>query len=70
MVDIATLLAIMGTFLTAGMVKGVISLGLPTVNLAFLTVAIDLPRAMALPARPHSSPPCGKPSSAVTAKRF
>ena len=48
MVDTATLLAIMGTFLTAGMVKGVIGLGLPTVSLAFLTVAIDLPTAMVL----------------------
>lgn len=42
------LLAIVATFLVAGMVKGVIGLGLPTVSLAVLTVAIDLPHAMAL----------------------
>ncbi|MCP4766807.1 MAG: TSUP family transporter [Gammaproteobacteria bacterium] len=38
----------MATFLLAGTVKGVIGLGLPTVSLAILTVAIDLPSAMAL----------------------
>jgi uncharacterized membrane protein YfcA len=38
----------MATFLLAGLVKGVIGLGLPTVSLALLTVAIDLPTAMAL----------------------
>ena len=48
MVDTTTLLAIISTFLIAGMVKGVIGLGLPTVSLAFLTVAIDLTSAMAL----------------------
>lgn len=48
MVDITTLLAITGTFFIAGTVKGVIGLGLPTVSLAFLTVAIDLPSAMVL----------------------
>ena len=42
------LLVIGGTFLLAGMVKGVIGLGLPTVSLALLTVALDLPQAMAL----------------------
>jgi len=36
------------TFVLAGFVKGVIGLGLPTVSLALLTVAIDLPSAMAL----------------------
>lgn len=46
--DIATLLAVAGTFLVAGAVKGVIGLGLPTVSLALLTVAIGLPQAMAL----------------------
>ncbi|MBC8240551.1 MAG: sulfite exporter TauE/SafE family protein [Alphaproteobacteria bacterium] len=39
---------IFGTFLIAGTVKGVIGLGLPTVSLALLTVATDLPSAMAL----------------------
>lgn len=37
-----------GTFLLAGLVKGVIGLGLPTVGLAILAVATDLPNAMAL----------------------
>jgi len=48
MLDAFTILAIGGTFLLAGTVKGVIGLGLPTVSLALLTVAIDLPSAMAL----------------------
>ena len=48
MFDALTILAIAGTFLLAGTVKGVIGLGLPTVSLALLTVAIDLPHAMAL----------------------
>lgn len=37
-----------GTFLLAGMVKGVIGLGLPAVALGVLTVAFGLPSAMAL----------------------
>jgi uncharacterized protein len=42
-------IAVVGsTFLLAGMVKGVIGLGLPAVSLAVLTVAFDLPSAMAL----------------------
>lgn len=48
MFDTATLIAVFGTFFLAGAVKGVIGLGLPTVSLALLTVAIDLPNAMAL----------------------
>jgi len=44
----ATTLLVIVTFLIAGTVKGVIGLGLPTVSLALLTVAIDLPTAMAL----------------------
>lgn len=48
MFETATILAIIGTFFLAGTVKGVIGLGLPTVSLALLTVAIDLPSAMAL----------------------
>ena len=39
---------ILAIFLLAGMVKGVIGLGLPTVSLAALTVAVDLPAAVAL----------------------
>lgn len=46
--DIVTMFAIGGTFLLAGMVKGIIGLGLPTVSLALLTIATDLPTAMAL----------------------
>jgi uncharacterized membrane protein YfcA len=48
MFDAPTILAVAGTFLIAGAVKGVIGLGLPTVSLALLTVALDLPHAMAL----------------------
>lgn len=48
MPDPLTVAAIAGTFLIAGTVKGVIGLGLPSVSLALLTVAIDLPSAMAL----------------------
>ncbi len=48
MFDAATIFAIVGTFLIAGTVKGVIGLGLPTLSVALLTVAIDLPSAMAL----------------------
>ena len=47
MFDTTTILIVV-TFLIAGTVKGVIGLGLPTVSLALLTVAIDLPTAMAL----------------------
>ena len=48
MLDAATILAIAGTFLIAGAVKGVIGLGLPTVSLALLAVVISLPNAMAV----------------------
>jgi len=44
----ATIALILGTFLLAGMIKGVIGLGLPTLSLALLTVATDLPTAMSL----------------------
>ena len=44
----AETLLVLATFLLAGMVKGVIGLGLPTTTLAVLTVALDLPTAMAL----------------------
>jgi len=46
--DPALLLAITGTFLLAGTVKGVIGLGLPTVTLGLATLLLDLPSAMAL----------------------
>jgi uncharacterized membrane protein YfcA len=48
MTDWPIVLAIAATFLLAGIVKGVIGLGLPTVSLALLTVALGLPQAMAL----------------------
>lgn len=48
MFEPSTVLVVVGTFLLAGAVKGVIGLGLPTVSLALLTVALDLPTAMAL----------------------
>jgi uncharacterized membrane protein YfcA len=47
MPEVATLI-VAATFLLAGTIKGVIGLGLPTVSLAILTVAFDLPTAMAL----------------------
>ena len=48
MFDIPTLIIIIATFLLAGTIKGTVGLGLPTVSLALLTVAIDMPTAMAL----------------------
>ena len=48
MIDLITIVSIVATFLLAGTVKGVLGLGLPTVSLALLTVATDLPTAMAL----------------------
>ncbi len=48
MTDPLILLTIFATFLLAGTVKGVIGLGLPTVSLALMTVALGLPQAMAL----------------------
>jgi len=43
-----TTLLIIATFLLAGAIKGVIGLGLPSVSLAILTVAINLESAMVL----------------------
>ena len=48
MYDLTAVLVVAGTFLVAGAIKGVIGLGLPTVSLALLTVALDLTTAMAL----------------------
>ncbi len=48
MFDAVAILVVAGTFLIAGTVKGVIGLGLPTISLAILTVAVGLPQAMAL----------------------
>ena len=48
MLDTITIVSVLGTFLLAGTVKGIIGLGLPTVSLALLTVTVGLPNAMAL----------------------
>ncbi len=48
MFDASTILIVVGTFLIAGAVKGIIGLGLPTLSLALLAVAIGLPEAMSL----------------------
>lgn len=48
MLDANVILIVAGTFVLAGMVKGVIGLGLPAVALGVLTVAFDLPGAMSL----------------------
>lgn len=48
MFEPAIIAAIAGAFLIGGVVKGVIGLGLPTISLALLAVAIDLTSAMAL----------------------
>lgn len=48
MPDSNVIVAVAGTFLLAGTVKGVIGLGLPAVSLAVLTLAFDLPSAMSL----------------------
>jgi uncharacterized membrane protein YfcA len=48
MYELPILAAIAGTFLIAGLVKGVIGLGLPSITLGILTVVLDLPSAMAL----------------------
>jgi uncharacterized membrane protein YfcA len=48
MFDFTTIAGITGTFFIAGITKGVLGLGLPSISLAFLTVLIDLHTAMAL----------------------
>ena len=48
MLESFTITLVAVTFLLAGIVKGVIGLGLPTVSLAVLSIAINLPTAMAL----------------------
>lgn len=48
MPDIETLIVIGSVFLVAGIVKGVVGLGLPTISLGLLAAIIDLPTAMGL----------------------
>lgn len=50
--DAATLAIIFGAFFAAGAVKGVIGLGLPTVSLALVTLALPLQEALALTVLP------------------
>jgi uncharacterized membrane protein YfcA len=47
-IEPATFLTIGLTFLLAGLVKGVIGMGLPSVSLGILTAIVGLPQAMAL----------------------
>jgi uncharacterized membrane protein YfcA len=47
-IDTSSILVLIGTFILGGTFKGVIGLGLVTISLALLTVAINLPTAMAL----------------------
>ena len=55
MTEPLTLILIFCTFLLAGMVKGGIGLGLPTVSLGLLTSALGLPAAMALMVIPSAA---------------
>ena len=48
MFEPSTVIIILGTFLFAGIIKGIIGLGLPTISLALLTIATSLPTSMAL----------------------
>src|SRR3954471_6911407 len=48
MLDTNVIVVVASTFLLAGMVKGVIGLGLPAVALGVLTFAFDLRSAMSL----------------------
>jgi hypothetical protein len=46
--ETADILIVLATYILAGAVKGVVGLGLPTISLAILTVALGLPEAMAI----------------------
>ena len=46
MIDSYTIIIVVGVFIMAGTVKGIIGLGLSTISLALLTAAIDLPSAI------------------------
>ena len=48
MSDPVILVIVAAVFLLAGTVKGVIGMGLPTISLALLVIALDLPQAMVL----------------------
>lgn len=68
------LAAVLGVFLIAGFVKGVVGLGLPTVSLAALTVFQDLPVAVALMVIPSAVTNIWQaidgPHTAVLVRRF
>ncbi len=48
MFETSTIAIVVGTFLLAGGVKGIIGLGLPTISLGVLAAALDLPTAIAV----------------------
>ncbi len=48
MIDSYIIIISAGIFIIAGTVKGVVGLGLPSISLALLTLAIDLPTAMSI----------------------
>ena len=48
MFEPSTVIIILGTFFFAGIVKGIIGLGLSTISLALLTIATSLPKSLAL----------------------
>ena len=48
MFEFTTLAVVTGIFLLAGLVKGIIGMGLPTVSLGLLVMFVELPTAMAL----------------------
>ena len=48
MFEPSTVIFILGVFLIAGLAKGIIGLGLPTISLALLTIVTNLPTSMAL----------------------
>lgn len=48
MLDVATVSLVMGTFLIAGVTKGVIGLGVPTISLGVLSATLGLQEAMSL----------------------
>ena len=48
MFEPSSVILILGIFLIAGLAKGIIGLGLPTISLALLTIVTNLPTSMAL----------------------
>ena len=48
MFEPSSVILILGIFLIAGLAKGIIGLGLPTISLALLTIVINLSTSLAL----------------------